>query len=434
MIVKFFAHRKEGNPQAAMDYLLDKPEGMARVLLGNPRFSQKIAQGLSFKNKYTVGCLSFEERDIPEPQKFELMSAFEDMIFHGLDRDQYNISWIEHTDKGRLELNFFIPNVELTTGKRLYVYYDIADRRLVNSFKRLMNKKYNLTDPDAPEKRQVTIQRYDLPKAKREVLDFLNNYFIEMVSKGLVTNRDEVLSCLDGLGIRIAKVGKDYISIKSDGLNIRLRGAIYEQSFRFEATGEAITGAGGSRASATQGALESEYDAFCRKRTKWNQGRYGKAGRGDGYGPKQSLCPSFFSSSNTLSSDANMGLDYAFSDLCSLHSKNISHIWLILEKLERLFELIWACFLAHTKQIAEKKKVEDALYRQKLLSDRYKEEFQKAELKRKQAIKAEEECKYCVQEEEHGRVESVEKVQDYQEEEEIDDDSFGNDWDSGPSL
>lgn len=49
-------------------------------------------------------------------------------VLTGLDKEQYNICWIQHTDKNRLELNFFILNVELSTEKRLQPYYDKADR------------------------------------------------------------------------------------------------------------------------------------------------------------------------------------------------------------------------------------------------------------------------------------------------------------------
>ncbi|WP_460182066.1 hypothetical protein, partial [Escherichia coli] len=35
------------------------------------------------------------------------------------EKNQYSILWVEHQDKGRLELNFVIPNMELQTGKRL---------------------------------------------------------------------------------------------------------------------------------------------------------------------------------------------------------------------------------------------------------------------------------------------------------------------------
>jgi hypothetical protein len=47
------------------------------------------------------------------------------MFIPGLDKDQYQILWVQHQDKvnqdtgeTRLELNFVIPNVELSTGKR----------------------------------------------------------------------------------------------------------------------------------------------------------------------------------------------------------------------------------------------------------------------------------------------------------------------------
>ncbi|MBW6098867.1 relaxase/mobilization nuclease domain-containing protein [Escherichia coli] len=40
---------------------------------------------------------------------------------------------MEHRDKGRLELNFVIPNMELQTGKRLQPYYDRADRPRIDA-------------------------------------------------------------------------------------------------------------------------------------------------------------------------------------------------------------------------------------------------------------------------------------------------------------
>lgn len=48
------------------------------------------------------------------------MQSFEEALFEGLERGT------EHTDKGRLELNFVIPNVELSTRKRLQPYFDQA--------------------------------------------------------------------------------------------------------------------------------------------------------------------------------------------------------------------------------------------------------------------------------------------------------------------
>lgn len=141
-----------------MNYLLNKPKGEVSVLQGNPELSVRLAETMESANPYSVGCLSFEEANIPEDDKKAIMQKFEKSFLAGLDAEQYNICWIEHTDKGRLELNFFVPNVELSTGKRLQPYYDRADKYLAEGFKQVINLQYGLSSPDDPQKRQtVTI-------------------------------------------------------------------------------------------------------------------------------------------------------------------------------------------------------------------------------------------------------------------------------------
>jgi len=246
MIIKFFPHPKTGgSPRRSMDYLLRKNEHEVQVLQGNPRLSVDVAEGLSFKNQYTVGCLSFEEANIPESQKYEIMQKFEETFFAGLKPEQYNISWIEHTDKGRLELNFFIPNVELESEKRLSVYYDKADRPLANSFKQVINQQYGLSDPDAPQKRQMTVLSKDIPKDKKLAQEAINELLRGELERGRIQTREDVLNCLTEAGFEIARVTPKNISIKTDGQNLRLKGAIYEQSFELNRAIEEIQRAKG---------------------------------------------------------------------------------------------------------------------------------------------------------------------------------------------
>ncbi|MEC4346836.1 relaxase/mobilization nuclease domain-containing protein, partial [Klebsiella pneumoniae] len=75
----------------------------ATVLQGKPEEVRELIDASPYAKKYTSGVLSFAEAE----------------LLPGLDKDQYSILWVEHTDKGRLELNFLIPNTELLTGKRL---------------------------------------------------------------------------------------------------------------------------------------------------------------------------------------------------------------------------------------------------------------------------------------------------------------------------
>jgi hypothetical protein len=51
--------------------------------------------------------------------------------------------WVEHLDKGRLELNYLTFNA-LTTGRAFTVFLDERDRRLFNDFSEIINYEQNL--------------------------------------------------------------------------------------------------------------------------------------------------------------------------------------------------------------------------------------------------------------------------------------------------
>lgn len=234
MIVKFLANRGGGSAGATMDYLLgkDRDREGAYLLGGDPELTQRIADNLEFTNRYTVGVLSFEEKNLATQQKQNIMQSFEESLLAGLDKDQYDITWIEHTDKDRLELNFVIPNVELSTGKRLQPYYDQLDRPLVENWKQTINHQYGLTDPHAPDKAQAikTLNSQNLPKTVKDIKQQIGTAIAEQISTGAIQNQKDVIQTLEHAGFEIARQTDRSISIKNpDGKrNIRLEGIIYE--------------------------------------------------------------------------------------------------------------------------------------------------------------------------------------------------------------
>ena len=234
MIVKFLGNKGGGSAAATIDYLLgeDRDRPGAILLSGDPELTQRLADNLDFQNRYTVGVLSFEESDLEKHQKEAIMQSFEETLLAGLERDQYDITWIEHTDKGRLELNFVIPNVELSTGKRLQPYFDQADRPLVENWKQVTNFEHGLTDPHAPEKAQAikTLNSQNLPQSVKEIKEQIGTAIAEQISNGNIQNRQDVVETLKGAGFEIARETDRSISIKNpDGKrNIRLEGVIYE--------------------------------------------------------------------------------------------------------------------------------------------------------------------------------------------------------------
>lgn len=236
MIIKIHS-RGSGSGSGPVDYLLgkDRDREDARLDRGDPEQMVQLIDSTHFAQKYTSGVLSFAERDLEEQQKQQIMDSFERTLLPGLDKDQYSILWVQHLDKDRLELNFVVANVELQSGKRLQPYYDRADRPRLNAWKDLVNDHYKLHDPNDPLNKRELCTPNNLPKAKEEAAHAITDGLLKVAESGNLKNRDDVISTLENAGFEIARKTPKSISIKDPegGRNIRLKGKIYEQDFRF---------------------------------------------------------------------------------------------------------------------------------------------------------------------------------------------------------
>ena len=234
MIVKFHP-RGRGGGAGPVDYLLgkDRQRDGATVLQGKPEEVRELIDASPYAKKYTSGVLSFAEQDLPPGQRETLMASFERVLMPGLDKDQYSVLWVEHQDKGRLELNFLIPNTELLTGKRLQPYYDRADRPRIDAWQTIVNGRLGLHDPNGPENRRALVTSSALPEAKLDAAQTITRGLLALASSGELKTRQDVTEALESAGFEVVRTTKSSISIADPdgGRNIRLKGAIYEQSF-----------------------------------------------------------------------------------------------------------------------------------------------------------------------------------------------------------
>ncbi|EHR4389891.1 relaxase/mobilization nuclease domain-containing protein [Salmonella enterica subsp. enterica serovar Derby] len=242
MIVKIHS-RGAGSGSGPVDYLLgkDRQREQASVLRGNPEHVRELIDGCDFARAYTSGVLSFQEPDIADAEKSRLMDEWEHTLLPGLDRDQYACLWVEHRDKGRLELNFVIPNIELQSGKRLQPYFDRADRPRVNAWQTLTNDRLGLRDPNDPTYRRPLTQASDLPRDKQQAAEKITAGLMNLMQQGVIRSRQDVVTQLESYGLTVARETKSSISIADPdgGRNIRLKGMIYERDFKF---GEGLRG------------------------------------------------------------------------------------------------------------------------------------------------------------------------------------------------
>lgn len=289
MIVKFFRRSKEKG-SAPINYFLGvkRDREYARVISGDPVITEALIDATHYQNKYASGVLSFTERvdEISEVDKLKIMRDFEKTLFPSLEPDQYDILWIEHSDKdrfdidadgkavqgtereGRLELNFVIPCQELRSGKRLLPFWAGADMRRVNAWKNITNREIrtvddqSLTEPDEP-KRKRKINPYlsstaptpfdPIPKRAKSKDDLdirsrddlrssIHQHMLALLAErnGRLGNRKEVAhELITGLGLTLERTAKTSITVSHEALTdkngkpqrIRLEGGIYHKDF-----------------------------------------------------------------------------------------------------------------------------------------------------------------------------------------------------------
>ena len=282
MLIKFFRHGK-GSGAGPLNYLLgsDRQRADAKVLYGDPVMTEQLINATPFKQKYKSGVLSFTERadTFTDKQKMDIMQRFEKTLFAGLEPDQYDILWIEHSDKnkdletndngkaiegneksGRLELNFVIPCQELRSGKSLQPFFAGADLVRVNALKNIINHEYKLTNPDDPiRKRDINPYVNNAPrptpydvkrKSKNEdkekddeiiknppshhlLKEAIDRKMLRLLDQNIINERFGVSYQLKQWGLTVERETKSSISVSHPNINknVRLKGVVYEQDF-----------------------------------------------------------------------------------------------------------------------------------------------------------------------------------------------------------
>lgn len=271
MIVKMFK-RGAGGGSGPVNYLLGKNRDRedATLLRGDPDEIKALIDSSKYAQKYTSGVLSFEEKDIPEATKQRLMDSFEGALLPALDKDQYSVLWVEHRDKGRLELNFVVPNLELQTGKRLQVYFHDQDRYRMRDWQTIQNIENDFKDPDDPLKRQLITLPNNLPADRKEAQLAITHGLKELHDIGEINSRSDVVRALTDAGFTVARETKSSISIAAPdgGKNIRLTGALYEREFSL-GHGESLESEVRRESAAYR---ESRYERLSRARASFGEG------------------------------------------------------------------------------------------------------------------------------------------------------------------
>ncbi|MEB3768395.1 relaxase/mobilization nuclease domain-containing protein [Acinetobacter sp. MD2] len=268
-----FNKNGDGDPSQASSYVLaDKDhKGVTRanvsVLCGDKNTFDNICNSLDFKWKYTSGVISFHKDDNPSPQQIrEVLEAFEQHAFAGLEPHQYHLFAVQHDEEdGSKHVHVLVPRVELESGKSLNIappnwheYYaplrdafnyrenwakpdEIRRKRLIAvdylfeevAKKRATRKKDNAKLPEnqrnyASESEKTLVKR-------NKTLEKIHESVVGQIENGNIKSRSDVIEHLKTLG-EVTRAGENYLSVKlkDTAKAIKLKGFIYEKDFNLE--------------------------------------------------------------------------------------------------------------------------------------------------------------------------------------------------------
>ncbi|HMJ88173.1 MAG TPA: relaxase/mobilization nuclease domain-containing protein, partial [Candidatus Acidoferrum sp.] len=252
MIIGFSHHSGAGGSGPVLDYLTgylvngERRAVAPEVVRGDAKAVADIIDALPFQRRYTSGVCSFAAEDVVTPEiQEDIMNRFEGAAFAGIPPDRRSIVWIAHRDKGRLELHFVVPRVDLGTGKSFNVAPPTpASRRLFDTLRSGINRRYGFRDPNDPKARQdvslpshvakAAAQAKRLGKsAKKDVREVITERLLTQARDGAVRSRADVVRFLIQEGFGITRSGINYITVAcpDTGERVRLKGDIYRDNF-----------------------------------------------------------------------------------------------------------------------------------------------------------------------------------------------------------
>lgn len=249
MIIKLFRDYKQGRSSAtgAVNYCLSDFDSRKNrrevkpVVVKGDAFRTRSLDSLcpeKWTSLSTSGAIAFRDKEeITQEKKLELIDQFE-RTFLGNMRDRVNILWIEHRDKGNLELHFVINKIDLITGK-YFNPFPPGHIPKKDAFVKLKNDELGFEQVE----QKNPFKTFFTDSESKALLSSSHNFKtldkkaeIDKVVKNLIVskqvkNRDELIKWFKDNGFKLSRTTEKSISIEIEGgRNIRLKGGMYESS------------------------------------------------------------------------------------------------------------------------------------------------------------------------------------------------------------
>jgi hypothetical protein len=232
MIIKIFRQGQlSGSEHIQYLFNEDKHKGYKpQCVRGNPFITETITNSITNKNKYVAGVLSFDKGEMLDEQKQqELMTMFENFVAPFDDKSRVNFLWVRHQDKGRLELHFMTPRLDLQTGKAYNIHPDTkANEHLYNHMTKVFNYINDFKQVQPKSQIPVTYTESNfkfsvklISDLREKRADYISKHYCE--KKKTIYNKKitRTKGLKNGMGKRIktGNIGNDRVATKSGNVS-----------------------------------------------------------------------------------------------------------------------------------------------------------------------------------------------------------------------
>lgn len=265
------------------EVMLFAREPLPEVLRGDADRMRALIDACPHQWTYRAGVIAFTADDAPSPvQQRQVMDAFENLAFAGLEPDQHDMLWVRHTHEGRVELHFVTPRLELASGRSLNIAPP-GYQKHYDALRDVLNKEHGWNDPLAPERARETVSLIESVR-RGDARELIHDWIIQRVENGDIRDRPSMTEALTAAGFDLPRAGKNYITVRDPETDERwrLKGDLFREDWTRENTLERALersagepGRSGSRLDAI--ALDELRDRLERSleaRASYNRDRY----------------------------------------------------------------------------------------------------------------------------------------------------------------
>ena len=256
MIVEYTKNggSKGGSGDQMINYLLQKNDHKGeeresvRIVAGDAESLKLTLNSGRFPNEYTSLVLNFGNDKLTKDQEREVLESFLDCSFPSLSVEQRpSFLAVMHDDE---HMHISIAKEDPLTHKKINSYVHNIDMKRVDSWKRMINAKYDFnSDPNDPKNISFTVdprENDNHPFSRmyhKNKDEFVQNIAIAIKRKldldNTLKTRDDIIKFIEnGLKIKVLDSSRNESitienKLKKDGQNIRLKGfgGLFDKNF-----------------------------------------------------------------------------------------------------------------------------------------------------------------------------------------------------------